>query len=77
MPLSCVFVTFVFVFGFGVDSLFGSHLIDIDFVCGEHEHQRSQVWVALEGAVYDVTRFLDAHPGGAERIQMVNGQVRG
>eukprot|EP00041_Stephanoeca_diplocostata_P033613 m.1115910 g.1115910 ORF g.1115910 m.1115910 type:complete len:687 (-) comp24373_c0_seq1:124-2184(-) len=31
------------------------------------------VWVTLNGGVYDVTKFLDAHPGGANRIRMVNG----
>lgn len=29
--------------------------------------------VTLNGGVYDVTKFLDAHPGGANRIRMVNG----
>ena len=32
-----------------------------------------QVWVSLNGGVYNVTAFLDAHPGGATRIMMVNG----
>lgn len=32
-----------------------------------------QVWVVLNGGVYNVTTFLDAHPGGAQRIQMVSG----
>eukprot|EP00040_Diaphanoeca_grandis_P018983 m.99943 g.99943 ORF g.99943 m.99943 type:complete len:670 (-) comp27206_c0_seq1:115-2124(-) len=35
------------------------------------------VWVALDGGVYDVTPFLDAHPGGAGRIMMVNGSDLG
>lgn len=32
-----------------------------------------RIWVTMDGGVYDVTPFLDAHPGGAERIQMVHG----
>lgn len=33
-----------------------------------------RVWVSLQGGVYDVTDFLDAHPGGPYRIMMVAGQ---
>ena len=33
-----------------------------------------RVWVALDGGVYDMTPFLDAHPGGAHRIMMVNSR---
>ena len=36
-----------------------------------------RVWVALDGGVYDMTPFLDAHPGGAHRIMMVNGSDLG
>ena len=38
------------------------------------EGKCGRVWVALDGGVYDVTPFLDAHPGGSERIMMVQGQ---
>eukprot|EP00039_Didymoeca_costata_P015873 m.275784 g.275784 ORF g.275784 m.275784 type:complete len:649 (+) comp16295_c0_seq2:1254-3200(+) len=31
------------------------------------------VWVTFRGGVYDVTSFLEAHPGGQHRIRMVNG----
>ena len=31
------------------------------------------VWVIFEGGVYDVTQFLDAHPGGPHRVMMVAG----
>jgi len=30
-----------------------------------------RIWVAMDGGVYDVTPFLDAHPGGVSRIMMV------
>lgn len=38
------------------------------------KHRNGRVWVALDGGVYDVTPFMDAHPGGAERIMMTHGQ---
>merc|ERR1719204_1208093 len=34
----------------------------------------SETWVILDGGVYNVTTFLDAHPGGSARIEMTNGQ---
>ncbi len=37
----------------------------------------TDVWVVLEEGVFDVTTFLEAHPGGQPRIQMVNGQDLG
>ncbi len=33
-----------------------------------------RVWVSLNGGVYDVTNFMDAHPGGPYRVMMVSGQ---
>eukprot|EP00941_MAST-03F_sp_MAST-3F-sp1_P006417 g6417.t1 len=35
---------------------------------------RGRIWVSLKGNVYDVTDFLDAHPGGPYRVMMVAGQ---
>lgn len=31
-------------------------------------------WMAIHGKVYDVTNFLDQHPGGAEVMMEVAGQ---
>jgi len=31
-------------------------------------------WVILGSAVYDVTKFLDDHPGGKEAIMLFAGQ---
>ena len=31
------------------------------------------MWVTYKGGVYNVTAFLDAHPGGPDRIMMVAG----
>lgn len=36
--------------------------------------KKDRVWVTIDGGVYDVTTFMDAHPGGIDRIQMVNHQ---
>jgi len=33
----------------------------------------AEVWVTWNGGVYNVTPFLEAHPGGAHRIMMSNG----
>lgn len=38
------------------------------------KYRDGRVWVTLDGGVYDVTPFMDAHPGGAERIMMTHGQ---
>jgi sulfite oxidase len=32
------------------------------------------IWVTREGGVYNVTPFLEAHPGGTGRIEMTNGR---
>jgi cytochrome b involved in lipid metabolism len=31
---------------------------------------RENIWVTMDGGVYDVTAFLDAHPGGTSRYAM-------
>ena len=36
--------------------------------------QVDRTWVAYDKGIYDVTEFLDAHPGGPARIMMVQGQ---
>ena len=35
--------------------------------------KEGRCWVTLAGGVYDVTEFLEAHPGGQTRILMVDG----
>lgn len=37
------------------------------------DHGEGTVWVTYKGGVYDMTPFLDAHPGGSSRIEMVSG----
>jgi len=40
----------------------------------EKHDSREDVWFVHDGKVYDGTKFLSAHPGGAESILMVGGQ---
>jgi len=37
------------------------------------DHNPNETWVTYKGGVYDMTTFLDCHPGGAGRINMVQG----
>ena len=34
----------------------------------EHHKSRESCWVVRRNRVYDVTKFLDNHPGGAQLI---------
>lgn len=40
----------------------------------EKHDSRESVWFVHDGKVYDGTKFLKGHPGGAESILMVGGQ---
>ena len=42
----------------------------------EH-NSRESCWVIVSGEVYDVTEFLDDHPGGAASILRCAGRVSG
>jgi L-lactate dehydrogenase (cytochrome) len=37
-------------------------------------NSRDSCWVVIEGDVYDVTEFLDEHPGGANIILRYGGK---
>lgn len=39
----------------------------------KHDHEED-CWIAVEGKVYDVTDFLDDHPGGGQSITINAGQ---
>ncbi|KAJ8749498.1 hypothetical protein K2173_025693 [Erythroxylum novogranatense] len=39
----------------------------------EHNH-RKDCWVVINGKVYDVTKFLDDHPGGDEVLLSATGK---
>ena len=38
-----------------------------------HREAEAGIWVSYRGGVYDVTPFVQAHPGGAQRIMMAAG----
>ena len=38
-----------------------------------HRDADAGLWVSYRGGVYDVTSFVQAHPGGAQRIMMAAG----
>ncbi|KAI9025690.1 putative cytochrome b5 [Hyaloraphidium curvatum] len=40
----------------------------------EKHNKRSDIWVAIDGRVFDVTKFLDEHPGGEEVLLEQAGQ---
>jgi len=42
----------------------------------EKHASRESAWFVHSGLVYDATKFLAEHPGGAESILIVAGQVR-
>jgi L-lactate dehydrogenase (cytochrome) len=39
-----------------------------------HHNARHSCWVIVSNHVYDVTKFLDAHPGGAGAILLYAGK---
>lgn len=39
----------------------------------EHNSRDRRVWVTYKDGVYDVTDFLDMHPGGAQRLMLAAG----
>ena len=40
---------------------------------GKHDH-KSDAWVVIQDSVYDVTKFKDKHPGGADVIMTRAGK---
>ena len=38
----------------------------IDFAKVQKRNTRENLWVVIHGAVYDLTKFVDEHPGGAK-----------
>lgn len=39
----------------------------------DHSTREDHVWVTYKDGVYDVTEFLDMHPGGAQRLMLAAG----
>lgn len=48
-------------------------LISMDEV-SQHDSPQKGIWVAIEGEVYDISDFVDAHPGGKNVILKHAGQ---
>lgn len=40
----------------------------------KHKDKDNGLWLIIEGNVYDVTKFVDEHPGGARVIQRMGGK---
>ncbi|XP_078033227.1 sulfite oxidase [Augochlora pura] len=40
---------------------------------GKHDNKRNQIWVVYKKGVYDITNFVDNHPGGPSKIMMAAG----
>jgi hypothetical protein len=41
---------------------------------GEHKDEKKGIWLAIGGKAYDVTEFLQEHPGGEEVLMEVTGE---
>ena len=39
----------------------------------QHDSLDRRVWVTHKGGVYDITDFIEQHPGGAARIMLAAG----
>jgi sulfite oxidase len=39
-----------------------------------HASRETGVWVTYKGSVYDITDFVDSHPGGSEKIMLAAGK---
>jgi sulfite oxidase len=39
----------------------------------KHASRENRVWVTYKDGVYDVTEWLDQHPGGAQRLMLAAG----
>jgi len=39
----------------------------------EFDKDRPEIWVSWRGGVYDITPFVNAHPGGSDRLLMAKG----
>ncbi|CEJ82499.1 Putative Cytochrome b5-like Heme/Steroid binding domain containing protein [[Torrubiella] hemipterigena] len=41
---------------------------------GKHKDKDSGIWIIIENDVYDVSQFIDEHPGGPRVIQRFAGK---
>lgn len=40
---------------------------------GKHDNKENRIWVTFGQGVYDITEFVDKHPGGSSKILMAAG----
>ncbi|XP_076166172.1 sulfite oxidase isoform X2 [Ptiloglossa arizonensis] len=40
---------------------------------GKHDNKEARVWVTFKQGVYDITDFIEKHPGGSSKIMMAAG----
>ncbi|EMR64065.1 hypothetical protein MGN70_007642 [Eutypa lata] len=40
----------------------------------EHKDEKNGVWIIVDSDVYDVTNFLEEHPGGAKILKRMGGK---
>jgi len=40
---------------------------------GKHDKKENRIWVTFGQGVYDITEFIDKHPGGSSKILMAAG----
>lgn len=40
----------------------------------EHKTVDDGLWISIDGSVYDVSKFVDEHPGGAKILKRVGGK---
>lgn len=39
----------------------------------KHKTKKDRIWVTYKSGVYDITEFVEGHPGGSKRIMMAAG----
>lgn len=40
---------------------------------GKHDTKETGIWISFKDGVYDITNFVDKHPGGPKKIMMAAG----
>lgn len=40
---------------------------------GKHDNKESGIWISFKEGVYDITDFVEKHPGGPKKIMMAAG----